>query len=152
MAGGLWARKFDRKNGETRQCNYCGDTFHAKKPIWKCTKCVNKAQKVIEEKKRALYKKKDPYPFDTRSNQPGIRFNRISTELSNAWKQYNKTGDKSYVTAHYDKQLQEIKDNGILTWILDRRSKDIKKEMNPNAKTRNMIEKELPDTRGWYEE
>jgi hypothetical protein len=71
--------------------------------------------------------------------------------LSNAWKQYNKTGDKSYVTAHYDKQLQEIKDNGILKWILDRRTVESKKENNPNAKTRNMIKTDYPDTRGHYE-
>lgn len=148
----MFKKPFNRKTGEDRVCKECGDAFHAKKPIWRCTKCVNKAQKVIEEKKRALYKKKETYPFDTRSNEPGRRFNRISTELSNAWKQYNKTGDKSYVTAHYDKQLKEIAENGILTWILDRRSKDIKKEINPYVKTNNMIDKELPDTRGWYEE
>ena len=147
----MFKKPFNRKVGEDRICKECGDSFHAKKPIWRCTKCVNKAQKVIEEKKRALYKKKDPYPFDTRTNLATNRFCSIRTALSNAWKQYNKTGDKSYVTAHYDKQLQEIKDNGILKWILDRRTVESKKENNPNAKTRNMIKTDYPDTRGHYE-
>jgi hypothetical protein len=150
MAGGLWARKFDRKNGETRQCNYCGDTFHAKKPIWKCTKCVNAAQKIIEQKKRARTPKKEQYPFDNKGNEAGARFCKIRTALSNAWKEYNKTGDKSVIVAHYDKQLKEIQENGIMHWILDRRDIETLKENKP--KTRNMIEKEVPDTRGWYEE
>jgi len=148
----MFKKPFNRKVGEDRVCKECGDSFHAKKPIWKCIKCVNKAQRVIEERKRAQYKKKDPYPFDTRSNEPGRRFNRISTQLSNAWKEYNKTGDRSVITAHYDRQLKEIQENGIMEWILDRRSVDAKKENNTNVKSNNMIEKELPDTRGWYEE
>jgi hypothetical protein len=149
MAVGLWARKFDRKNGETRQCNYCGDTFHAKKPIWKCTKCVNAAQKIIEQKKRARTPKKEQYPFDNYGNEAGRRFCTIRTALSNAWKEYKKTGDKSYVIAHYDKQLKEIKDNGIWQWIWDRKDEATLKENKP--KTRNMINKEVPDTRGYYE-
>jgi len=148
----MFKKPFNRKVGEDRVCKECGDSFHAKKPIWKCTKCVNKAQRVIEEKKRAQYKKKDRYPFDTRTNAAGARFCNISTRLSNAWKEYNKTGDRSVITAHYDRQLKEIQENGIMEWILDRRSVDAKREMNPNQKTNNMIEKDLPDTRGWYEE
>ena len=147
----MFKKPFNRKLGEDRVCKECGEQFHAKKPIWKCTKCVNKAQKIIEERKRALYKKKDRYPFDTRTNLATNRFCSIRTALSNAWKKYEKTGDKSYVTAHYDKQIKEIQDNGIMEWILDRRSADAKREMNPNIKTNNMIDKELPDTRGYYE-
>jgi hypothetical protein len=150
MAVGLWARKFDRKNGETRQCNYCGDTFHAKKPIWKCTKCVNAAQKIIEQKKRARTPKKEQYPFDNYGNEAAARFCTIRTALSNAWKEYKKTGDKSYVIAHYDKQLKEIRDNGIWQWIWDRKDEATLKENKP--KTRNMINKDLPDTRGHYED
>ena len=146
---GLWSRKFDRKNGEDRKCNYCGDTFHAKKPIWKCTKCVNAAQKIIEQKKRARTPKKEQYPFDNYGNEAGRRFCTIRTALSNAWKEYKKTGDKSYVIAHYDKQLKEIKDNGIWQWIWDRKDEATLKENKP--KTRNMINKEVPDTRGYYE-
>jgi hypothetical protein len=147
---GLWSRKFDHKNGETRQCRVCSETFHAKKPIWKCTKCVNADQRVIETKKRAKYPKKDTYPFNNRTNEAGARFCSIRTALSNAWKEYNKTGDKSVVIAHYNKQLKDIHDNGIWQWIWDRRDEETLKEKK--LKSRNMITKELPDTRGWYEE
>ena len=147
----MFKKPFNRKVGETRICKYCNASFHTLKPIWKCTKCVNAAQKIIEERKRAKYSKKDRYPFDTKTNAADKRFNSIRTALSNAWKKYNETGDKSYVDAHYNKQLKEIRENGIMEWILDRRTPEAKKELYPNAKTRNMIDKELPDTRGYHE-
>ena len=34
--------KFNRKAGETRECNRCGVTFHTMKPRWTCPPCVNK--------------------------------------------------------------------------------------------------------------
>ena len=147
---GLWNKKFDRKNGETRECRTCGTTFHAKKPIWKCTKCVNASQRIIETKKRAKYPKKHRYPFNNRTNEAGSRFCSIRTALSNAWKEYKKTGDRNVITAHYEKQLKEIQENGIMHWILDRR--DVETLRENKLKTRNMITKDLPDTRGWYEE
>ena len=147
----MFKKPFNRSVGETRECKYCGNTFHAKKPIWKCQTCVNAAQKIIEEIKRAKYSKKDKYPFDTRTNAADKRFNSIRTALSNAWKKYNQTGDKSYVIAHYDKQIKEIKENGIMEWIFDRRTPASKKELYPNAKSRNMIKTDYPDTRGYYE-
>lgn len=150
MAGGLWANKFDKKNGETRVCKQCGDTYHTMKPRWLCRKCVNANQRPIEEAKRALKGHKGLYPFSTRTNAADKRFNSIRTALSNAWKEYNKTGDKSVVIAHYEKQLQEIKDNGIWEWIFDRRD-DASKKQN-NIKSREMTRKEYPDTRGHYEE
>lgn len=145
----MFKKPFNRKVGEQRECKYCGDTFHAKKPIWKCQTCVNAAQKIIETKKRAKYPKKDKYPFDTRTNAADKRFLSIRTRLSNAWKKYNESGDKSYVNAHYEKQIKEIKENGIMQWIFDRRDEATLKANKP--KSRNMTKTEYPDTRGHYE-
>ena len=142
-------KPFNRKLGETRECKYCGETFHAKKPIWKCTKCVNKDQKIIETKKRAKYPKKDQYPFNNRTNEAGSRFCSIRTALSNAWKQYNKTGDRSVITAHYNKQLKEIEDNGILKWILDRRDKETNEAKT--IKSRKIIQRDYPNHHDYYE-
>jgi hypothetical protein len=150
MAGGLWAKKFDYKNGETRQCKECGETYHAKKPRWLCTKCVNAKQRPIEQAKRAKTPNKEQYPFDTKGNEAANRFCKIRTALSKAWKEYQKTGDKSVVIAHYNNQLKEIHDNGIWQWIWDRRDDASKKENK--LRTRNVIKKEYPDTRGHYEE
>jgi hypothetical protein len=147
---GLWSRKFDYQNGETRECKLCGVSFHTNKPKWRCTDCVNAKQKIVEAKKRAKYKKKEQYPFSNKTTEAANRFCKIRTALSNAWKEYNKTGDKSVVIAHYDKQLKEINDNGIMTWILDRRN-DITKKENA-ARSRNIINKDYPDTRGHYED
>jgi hypothetical protein len=147
---GLWSVKFDHVNGEMRKCKGCGEEYHAKKPRWLCTKCVNEKQRPIEEAKRARTPKKEQYPFDTKSNEAATRFCKIRTALSNAWKEYNKTGDKSVILAHYDKQLKEIHDNGIWEWIWDRRDDASKKENK--LKTASMTRKNYPDTRGHYEE
>ena len=147
----MFKKPFNRKVGEERVCKECNDSFYTFKPMWVCTKCVNVKQRIIEQKKRARTPKKEHYPFDNYTNEAGARFCKIRTALSNAWKEYNKTGDKSVVIAHYDKQLKEIKDNGIMEWILDRRTPEARREMNPNAKSRNMIRTDYPDTRGHYE-
>ena len=65
----------------------CGEGFHAVKPINKCRLCVNKAQRVIEEVRRAKTPLKKPYPFNNRTNEAGARFCSIRTALSNAWKE-----------------------------------------------------------------
>jgi hypothetical protein len=147
----MFKKPFNRSVGETRECKYCGDTFHAKKPIWKCQTCVNAAQKIIEQKKRARTPKKENYPFDNYTNKAFERFCSIRKELRKAWIEFEKTGDRSIITAHYDKQIKEIKENGIMEWILDRRTPEAKRENNPNLRSRNMIAKDLPDTRGHYE-
>jgi hypothetical protein len=149
MAGGIWSRKFDYKNGEDRKCKHCGAEFHAKKPLWRCQSCINANQKIIEERKRAKYEKKDQYPFNNKTSEASNRFCKIRTALSNAWKEYNKTGDRSVITAHYEKQLKEIEENGIMTWIIDRRDDATKKEKQ--LKSRTTIRKDYPNHHDYYE-
>jgi len=148
----MFKKPFNRKVGEQRTCKHCNVVFHTLKPIWKCQTCVNASQKIIETRKRAKTPKKEQYPFDNRTNEAFARFCGIRKELRKAWVEFEKTGDRSIMTAHYDKQLKEIQDNGIMEWILDRRSPEARKQMNPTARSRNMIAKDLPDTRGYYED
>lgn len=145
----MFKKPFNRKVGEERICKECNTTFHAMKPIWKCQKCVNAAQKIIERKKRAKYAKKDTYPFDNRTNEAFARFCSIRKELRKAWIEFEKTGDRSIITAHYDKQLKEIQENGIMKWIVDRRDKETlnKKQI----KSRNHIQKDYPNHHDYYE-
>jgi hypothetical protein len=153
----MFKKPFNSKLGETRECKICGEQFHTLKPVWRCKPCIGKANfesaknkyppGIIPTGKWAGMKPKEKYPFDNRSSEASNRFCTIRTKLSNAWKEYNKTGDRSIITKHYDNQLNEIKQNGIMEWILDRRADSDKKE-----RSRNMIKKEYPDTRGHYEE
>ena len=119
---GLWSRKFDHKNGETRICNQCGEAYHTPKPINRCRTCVNARHKLIERVKRSKYKKKEQYPFDTKTNQASSRFCRIHRELNLAWIEYNQ------FNCRIDISRQERK-----------------------SKSKGMIKKEYPDTRGYYE-
>lgn len=146
---GLWNRKFDYTNGETRICKGCGASFHTIKPRYTCNTCVNTKQKKYETIKRNQYQKKDGYPFDNVSNEAGARFTRIRVELRIAWKEYKKTGDREYLTAYYSKQLKEIEDNGIKQWILDRR--DHETMMSKVIRSRKNIIKDYPNTHDYYE-
>ncbi len=145
----LWKVKFDHENGEQRICKHCGVSFHTMKPRYSCNKCVNAKQKKYETIRREKYPKKDNYPFNNRTNEAGSRFCSIRTKLSNAWKEYKKTGDKSIITQHYDRQLKEIQENGILKWIIDRRDKETAE--SKQVKSKSVINKDTPDTRGHYE-
>jgi hypothetical protein len=147
---GIWSRKFDYTNGETRVCKLCGVSFYTIKPRYRCNACINAKQKIIETVKRAKYEKKEQYPFDNKGPESSNRFCRIRTQMSKAWREYEKTGDKSIVIAHYDKQLKEIHDNGIWKWIWDRR--DGKTITARTIKSKEQITNDFPDTRGHYEE
>jgi hypothetical protein len=147
---GLWSRKFDYKNGETRVCIKCGETYHTPKPINRCRKCVNAKQRIIEQVKRAKYERKDIYPFNNKNGEASSRFCSIRTALSKVWKEYKETGDKSIILAHYNKQLKEAEELGILKWIYDRRC--IQAQSEKHVKSKGMIRKEYPDTRGHYED
>jgi hypothetical protein len=156
----MFKKPFNREIGETRECKICKEQFHTHKAVWRCKACIAKinfdsAKKKYGEKglvptgKWAGMKPKEKYPFNNRTSEASNRFCTIRTALSKAWKEYNKTGDKSVIIAHYDKQIKEITDNGILEWILDRRSDDMKNESKAKSKTKTNVE--YPDTRGWYE-
>ena len=136
----MFKKPFNKVIGETRKCKECNKEFHTHKPRWRCLDCLCSIQKKYPKP----YAKKDQYPFDTRTNEASLRFNRIHGELVKAWKE----GPEAR-KAHYDKQLKEIQENGVLDWINDRRSAEAKREKG--AKTRNRIRKEFPDTRGHYE-
>ena len=150
----MFKKPFNSKVGETRECKICKEQFHTLKPVWRCKPCIGKANfesaknkyppGIIPTGKWAGMKAKEKYPFDNRGSEASNRFCTIRTTLSNAWKEYRKTGDRNIITEHYDKQLQEIKDNGILTWILDRRADSDKKEQ---SKSKTKTHKEYPSTK-----
>jgi hypothetical protein len=154
----MFKKPFNRKVGEERICKECNQSFHTFKPIWRCKPCVAKINfdnaknkyselGLVPTGKWAGMPPKKPYPFNNRTSEASNRFCTIRTALSKAWKEYNKTGDKSVIIAHYNKQLKEIEENGIMEWILDRRADTDKKE-----RSSNVIKNDFPDTRGWYEE
>ena len=142
----MFKKPFNKKIGETRECNQCGNQFHTMKPIWKCRLCQNAVQRKIQEEKRKLYGIKDNYPFSTKNNEAGKRFSKIRVELNKVWR----TGDRELIRKHYQKQLEEAERLGILKWIYDRRDNETIKAKA--EKSRNKIQKELPDTRGYYED
>jgi len=145
----MFKKPFNRTIGEQRECKGCGISFYTYKPRYSCNTCLNAKQRIIEERKRAKYKKKDKYPFDTKTNKAGARFCRIHRELVIAWKQYKETNNKEYLTAHYDKQLKEIEENGIKAWILDRRDKETLEAKK--IKSKDNIRKDYPNTHDYYE-
>jgi hypothetical protein len=147
---GLWSKKFDYINGETRQCKKCNKEFYTIKPRYRCNECLNAAQKVIEQKKRVLYEKKLPYPFSNKNNNAGRRFCSIRTKMSKAWKEYKKTGNRQVMTQHYDGQLKEIEELGILRWIVDRRDKETVEAKK--IKSRDTIVKDYPNHHDYYED
>lgn len=144
MKGGLWARKFDYKNGETRVCNKCNEPFYTKKPIWRCSKCFNAEQKIIQTKLRKERGHKEPYPFSSANHEAGARFSKIRQELRKAWLE-----GPDAVKEHYTKQLKEAEELGIMKWIFDRRDDATIKSRT--EKTKNQTQIEYPDTRGHYE-
>ena len=145
----MFKKPFNRTIGEERQCKGCGLSFYTYKPRYSCNACLNIKQKVIEQKKRALYKKKDNYPFDTKTNEAGARFHRIQRDLRKAWIEFQKTGDRNIITQHYDKQIKEIEENGILKWIIDRRDRETLEAKQ--SKSRKTIQKDYPNHHDYYE-
>jgi len=145
----MFKKPFNRTIGEERVCKHCNTSFYTFKPRYSCNACLNAKQKIIETKKRALYKKKENYPFNTKTNEAGARFHRIQRELRKAWIEFEKTGNRDVITQHYDKQLKEIEENGILKWILDRR--DFESLNAKTIKSRKTITRDYPNHHDYYE-
>ena len=145
----MFKKPFNRTIGEERICKYCSVSFHTFKPRYTCNICLNAKQRVIEERKRAKYAKKDNYPFNNRTNEAGARFHRIQRDLRKAWKEFEKTGDRNIITQHYNNQLKEIEENGILKWILDRRDRETLEAKQ--SKSRKTIQKDYPNHHDYYE-
>jgi hypothetical protein len=139
----LWNTKFDHTNGETRECKECKETFHAKKPIWKCRKCVNASQKIIETKKRAKYQRKEPYPYQGPNHNYHSRFYPLRAKLHSIrvrqeWKEY------------FKERLDEIlNDKVLMKWINERRDKETAEARQ--VKSRKTITKDYPNTHDYYE-
>jgi hypothetical protein len=153
----LWKVKFDHKNGQTRKCKVCDTDFHTMKPIWRCNVCTSK---INFDKRKEQYKDgimntgkwigmpmKKPYPFDNRGTEASNRFARIRKDLRTAWE-----GGREELNKHYAKQLEEIVNNGIMEWILDRRGNDDMPNNKKKSKSKKQTNVDWPDTRGWYED
>ncbi len=151
MAGGLWARKFDYKNGEDRVCKVCGDTFHTIRPIYTCRLCTNEKQKIKEKEKRTEnpYEKKDNYPYHFQSNMgwegsAKQHFINIRSRNNKAWKE-----GREALTRFYSEIFEEIEKNGIMKWIWDRRDRET---LDKDRKKRDsQIKLDYPNTKDWYE-
>jgi len=145
----MFKKPFNRTIGEQRECKGCGISFYTYKPRYSCNTCLNAKQRIIEERKRAKYKKKDKYPFDTKTNKAGARFCSITRKLNIAWKAYRETGNKQFIKEHYDNQFKEIEENGIMKWILDRR--DAETLSAKKTKSKDNIRKDYPSYHDYYE-
>ena len=115
-----------------RICKTCGVTFMPTKPLLSCKKCSNERARLgqLAKRQRQGFEKKKPYPYSTYSNEQVARFNRIQRELKQAWKL-----GREAVNEHYRKQLKEIKENGILDWIIDRRDDATNVKQKGSGKT-----------------
>jgi len=140
---GLWNTKFDHVNGEQRICKECGSTFHTIKPRYSCNKCLNIKQKVIEQKKRALYEKKQPYPYQGPKHDYHCRFYPLRAKL-------HKIKVRSEWQAYFKEKLDEILNDAVLMkWINDRRDKETAEAKQ--SKSKKTIQKDYPNHHDYYE-
>ena len=140
---GLWNRKFDHKNGEERLCKHCGITFHTMKPRYCCNACLNTKQKVIEQKKRAQYEKKAPYPHQGKNHNYNQRFRPLRMKL-------HKMRERSEWQAYFKIKLDEIFNDALLMkWINDRRDKET--ISTKQVKSKSNITKDYPNHHDYYE-
>ena len=141
---GLWNKKFDYVNGETRVCKECDKEFYTIKPRYRCNACVNAAQKIIEKARRAKYEKKEPYPYQGINHNYKQRFYPLRTKL-------HKMKIRHEWKAYFKLKLDEILNDAVLMkWINDRRDKETVEAKK--IKSRDTITKDYPNTRGHYED
>lgn len=140
---GLWNRKFDYANGETRQCKGCGISFYTIKPRYECNTCLNIKQKVIEQRKRANYEKKQSYPYQGPKHDYHTRFYPLRVKL-------HKLKVREEWQKYFKEKLDEImQDKILMKWINDRRDKETLEAKQ--AKSKKNIQKDYPNTHDYYE-
>jgi hypothetical protein len=141
---GLWNKKFDYVNGETRVCKHCSVSFHTMKPRHRCNACVNAKQKIVEQNKRSKYEKKASYPYQGANHDYHARFYPLRAKLHkikvrSEWKEYFKI------------KLDEILNDAVLMkWINDRRDKETAEAKQ--SKSKSNIIKEYPNHHDYYED
>jgi len=141
---GLWNKKFDYVNGETRVCKHCDKEFYTIKPRYRCNECINTAQKIIEKKKRANYEKKAVYPYQGINHNYKQRFYPLRTKL-------HKMKVRHEWKAYFKLKLDEILNDVLLMkWINDRRDKETAEAKK--VKSRDTITKDYPNTHDYYED
>jgi hypothetical protein len=139
----LWNVKFDHTNGENRVCKICDATFHTMKPRHRCNACVNAKQKIVEQKKRSKYERKEPYPYCGPNHNYHHRFYPLRAKLHKMkirveWQEYLKA------------KLDEIFGDAVLMkWINDRRDKETAEAKQSKSKTN--IQKDYPNMHDYYE-
>jgi hypothetical protein len=139
----LWNVKFDHKNGELRRCKLCDTEFHTTKPRWRCTPCVNKAQKLIEGKKREKYERKDPYPYQGPNHDYHSRFYPLRAKL-------HKMKVREQWREYFKEKLDEILNDAVLMkWINDRRDKETADAKQ--VKSKKSIQRDYPNHHDYYE-
>ena len=140
----MFKKPFNREVGETRQCKKCDTIFHTFKPVWQCNSC---AVKQVRKYNEGNYTPKDAYPFNNKELYGNHRATKRFTQIR---QRLNQCKTREELTQHYDRQLKEIEDNGILKWIWDRRDNGTVKANR--KKSKSMTQRDWPDTRGWYED
>jgi hypothetical protein len=140
---GLWSRKFDYANGEDRICKGCGVEFHTIKPRYECNTCLNIKQKVIEQRKRSKYERKEPYPYQGPNHDYHTRFYPLRVKL-------HKMKVREEWQKYFKEKLDEImQDKILMKWINDRRDKETLE--GKQAKSKKNIQKDYPNTHDYYE-
>jgi hypothetical protein len=140
---GLWSRKFDYVNGDTRECKGCGVEFHTIKPRYSCNQCINAKQRIIETKKRAKYEKKLPYPYQGKNHNYKQRFDPLKSKL-------HKMKERQEWQAYFKVRLDEVLNDAVLMkWINDRRDKETAEAKQ--IKSKSNITKEYPNHHDYYE-